>query len=135
MYLCVHACICVCICVCAYGCGYMLTAGSYLWSSDFQPRILYHICKQKMLRLYLFALMLHKNCEDSAMIGDYYGVCSRKIGGVLTELCTRELSVNNFAIVNIRGRNFSEITIAFVAPCTILTRSCFRESSRYLRVV
>ena len=49
----------------------------------------------------------------SARISDYYGVCSRKIGGVVTELRTRERSINNCAIVNIRGRNFSEITIAF----------------------
>ena len=39
----------------------------------------------------------------SARISDYYGVCSRKIGGVVTELRTREHSINNCAIVNIRG--------------------------------
>ena len=79
--------------------------------------------------------MPHKNHEDSARIGDYYGVCSRTIGGVFRELYMRELSINNFAILNIWGRNFSEITIAFVAPRSILARSCFNESSRYLRVV
>ena len=85
--------------------------------------------------MYLTVLTPHKNYEDSARIGDYYGVCSRKIGGVVTELRTHERSINNCAIVNIRGRNFSEITIAFVAPRTILARSCFRECSRYLRVI
>ena len=81
-------------------------------------------------------LTAHKNYEDSARISDYYGVCSRKIGGVVTELRTRERWINNnCAIVNIRGRNFSEITIAFVAPRTILAGSCFRECSRYLRVI
>ena len=80
-------------------------------------------------------LTAHKKYEDSARISDYYGVCSRKIGGVVTELRTRERSIHNCAIVNIRGRNFSEITIAFVAVRTMLARSCFRECSRYLRVV
>ena len=39
----------------------------------------------------------------SARTGDYYGVCSRKIGGVVTELRTRERSINNCTIVNIRA--------------------------------
>ena len=76
-------------------------------------------------------LKAHKHYEDSARISDYYGVCSRKIGGVVTELRTRERSINNCAIVNIRRRNFSKITMA---PRIILARSCFRECSRYLRV-
>ena len=74
----------------------------------------------------------HKNYEESARIGDYYGVCSRKIGGVVTELRMRERSINNLPIVN---SNFSKITIAFVAPRTVLAISYFRESSCYLRVV
>ena len=45
-------------------------------------------------------LTAHKNYEDSARISDYYGVCSRKISGVVTELRTRERSINNCAIVN-----------------------------------
>ena len=40
--------------------------------------------------MYLTVLTPHKNYEDRARIGDYYGVCSRKIGGVVTELRTRE---------------------------------------------
>ena len=72
---------------------------------------------------------------DSATIGDYYGLCSRKIDDVFTSLRMRKLSINNLPIVNIWERNFSKITIAFVAPRTVLFRSYFRESSRYLRVV
>ena len=36
----------------------------------------------------------HKNYEDSARIGNYYGVCSRKIGGVVMELHTRKRSID-----------------------------------------
>ena len=42
----------------------------------------------------------------SARIGDYYGVCSRKNGGVVKELRTRERLINNCAIVNIRDAIF-----------------------------
>ena len=69
------------------------------------------------------------------MIGDYYGLCSRKIDDVFTSLHMRKHLVNNLPIQNIWGRNFSKITIAFVAPPTALSRSYFRESSRYLRFV
>ena len=48
----------------------------------------------------------HKNYEESARIGDYYGVCSRKIGGVVTELRMRERSINNLPIVNMGTQFF-----------------------------
>ena len=73
--------------------------------------------------------MILASLEESARIGDYYSVCSRKIGGVVIELRrTHECLINNCAIVNIHGRNFSEITIAFVAPRTIII--CFNTPAR-----
>ena len=85
--------------------------------------------------MYHMVLTPDKNYGDSAVTGDCYGLCSRKIDDVLTSLRMRKLSVNNLPIVNIWERNFSKITIAFVAPRTVLSRSYFHETSRYLRVV
>ena len=53
--------------------------------------------------VYHRVLAPQKCCPDSAMIGDNYDVCFTKIGQVVPELCTREVSFNKNSIVNVWG--------------------------------